>query len=250
MSDPPATISARVDARGMQRPGPILAVYKQVQEMEAGQVVEVLASDPGFRRDVGAWSERTGHALLDVSQDDGTIRALVRKAQAAPTQAVERSAATNNKTVVVFSADLDRALASFIIANGAAAMGQRVTMFFTFWGLNILRRATVEQPVRKNLIEHMFGWMMPKGADALKLSKLNMGGMGTWMMKMVTKSKNIDSLPALMRTAQENGVRLIACQMAMDMMGLKPEELVDGVEIGGVATYINETDKASATLFI
>ena len=251
-SDPAeVTAHARVDARGMQCPGPILAVYKRMQQMEAGQVVEVLASDPGFRRDVGAWSERTGHELLEVSQDDHTIRALLRKAQpACEPQTVERSATTNNKTMVVFSADLDHAIASFIIANGAAAMGQHVTMFFTFWGLNILRRDTATGLVKKNMIEKMFGWMMPKGANALKLSRLNMGGMGTWMMKKVMQSKNIDSLPTLIRTARENGVRMIACQMTMDMMGIKPEELVDGVEIGGVATYINETDKANATLFI
>ncbi|MDH7475840.1 MAG: DsrE/DsrF/DrsH-like family protein, partial [Anaerolineae bacterium] len=106
------------------------------------------------------------------------------------------------------------------------------------------------QPVKKNLIEKMFALMLPKGPDALKLSKLNMGGLGTAMMKAVMKAKNIDPLPAMIRSAQEAGVRLIACQMSMDMMGIKPEELMDGVEVGGVATYINEADKGSISLFI
>ncbi|MBN1399729.1 MAG: FAD-dependent oxidoreductase [Anaerolineae bacterium] len=244
------TADAELNACGLQCPGPILAVYKKMQELEAGQVLEVTASDPGFRRDVGAWAERTGHALLHVEGNNGTVRALLRKGSEKPQiQVSAQGTLPTDKTMVVFSADLDRALASFIIANGAAAMGQKVTMFFTFWGLNILRRNQA-QPVQKNLIERMFGWMLPKGPNALKLSRLNMGGLGTAMMKMVMRSKNIDSLPRLMETAMQNGVRLVACQMTMDMMGIKQEELIDGVELGGVATYINETDKASATLFI
>jgi peroxiredoxin family protein len=218
--------------------------------MASGQVLAVTASDPGFRRDVGAWAERTGNDLLHVEGNNGSVRALLRKGAERPQiQVSAQGTLPTDKTMVVFSADLDRALASFIIANGAAAMGQQVTMFFTFWGLNILRREH-SQPVKKNLIERMFAWMLPKGPKALKLSRLNMGGLGTEMMKRVMRSKNIDSLPSLMQTAMENGVRLVACQMTMDMMGIKPEELVDGVELGGVATYINETDKASATLFI
>jgi peroxiredoxin family protein/TusA-related sulfurtransferase/rhodanese-related sulfurtransferase len=241
---------AELDACGLQCPGPILAVYKKMQEMTSGQVLEVTASDPGFRRDVGAWAERTGNALLHLEGNNGTVRALLRKGSEKPQiQVSAQGTLPTDKTMVVFSADLDRALASFIIANGAAAMGQKMTMFFTFWGLNILRRDHA-QPIRKNLIERMFSWMLPKGPNALKLSRLNMGGLGTAMMKMVMRFKNIDSLPRLMETAMQNGVRLVACQMTMDMMGIKQEELIDGVELGGVATYINATDKASATLFI
>ena len=114
-------------------------------------------------------------------------------------------------------------MAGFILAKGAAAAGEKVTMFFTFWGLNILRKAQ-SPPVKKNLIEEMFGWMMPKGPDTLVLSKLNMGGIGTVMMRQVMKSKGIDSLPALMHSAQQAGVCIIACQMTMDLMGIQPEE--------------------------
>jgi peroxiredoxin family protein/rhodanese-related sulfurtransferase/TusA-related sulfurtransferase len=239
-----------LNACGLQCPGPILSVYKRMEELQEGQVLRVLATDPGFKRDIAAWTTKTGNTLIDVSQDDGTIAALIRKGETKPQIAVSPTGALpNGKTMVVFSGDLDHAMASFVIANGAAAMGQQVTMFFTFWGLNILRRRDPAR-VNKNLVERMFGWMMPKGMGALKLSRLNMGGMGTAMMKAVMKSKNIDSLESLVRTAQENGVRLIACQMTMDMMGIKPEELIDDVEVGGVATFIGETDNANATLFI
>jgi NADPH-dependent 2,4-dienoyl-CoA reductase/sulfur reductase-like enzyme/peroxiredoxin family protein/TusA-related sulfurtransferase/rhodanese-related sulfurtransferase len=244
------TIDARLDACGLQCPGPIMAVYKRMQEMPAGQTLEVLASDPGFKRDVAAWAERTGNMLLDVGQENGAIRALLRKGGLAPEIKISESGGLPNaKTLVVFSSDLDRALAAFVIANGAAAMGQQVTMFFTFWGLNILRRQDGGAQ-GKNAIEAMFGMMMPKGSRKLALSRLNMGGMGTAIMKRVMASKNIDSLEQMIAMAQENGVRLMACQMSMDMMGIKSEELMDGVEIGGVATYINETDKANASLFI
>jgi peroxiredoxin family protein/TusA-related sulfurtransferase len=247
-------VDVRVDARGQQCPGPILSVYRAMQEMNGGAVLEVRASDPGFRRDIAAWTDRTGNTLLDLHDDNRDIVALLRKGRSEEqTQAAAAAGAATSlsdaKTIIVFSADLDRALAAFIIANGAAAMGQKVTMFFTFWGLNILRRSEAVS-AQKNLVERMFGWMLPRGPNALKLSKLNMGGAGTAMMKMVMRSKNIDPLPALMRTAQENGVRLIACQMSMDMMGIRSQELVDGVELGGVATYISETDKANASLFI
>ena len=239
-----------LNACGLQCPGPIMAVYKKMQELAPGDLVEVVATDPGFRRDVAAWCERTGNTLVRLEEREGRIYATLRKggAQAAP---AERAGAipSYDKTIIVFSGDLDRALAAFVIANGAAAMGQKVTMFFTFWGLNVLRRRD-PKPVKKNLVERMFALMLPKGPDALKLSKLNMGGLGTAMMKAVMKAKNIDPLPAMIRSAQEAGVRLIACQMSMDMMGIKPEELMDGVEVGGVATYLNEADKGNISLFI
>ena len=152
-------------------------------------------------------------------------------------------------SLVICSGDMDKVMAGFIIATTAAAMGRDTSMFFTFWGLSILRRENAPK-MEKTLIEKMFGWMLPKGADGLKLGKLNMAGLGTSMMKGVMRSKNIDALPSLIKTAMDNGARLIACQMTMEMMGIKPEELIDGVEIGGVATMINEADNSSAALFI
>jgi len=210
----------------------------------------VQATDPGFARDIATWAQNTGNSLLDLKQEKGRITAVLAKGKAAPELRVSESGALpRGKTIIVFDGNLDHAMASMIIANGAAAMGQPVSMFFTFWGLNLLRRP---EPVRvqKTFIERMFGWMMPRGARRTKLSQLNMGGAGTALMKHVMRSKNIESLESLIASAQQAGVKMIACQMTMDMMGIKPEELIDGVEIGGVATMIGETDKGNATWFI
>jgi len=155
----------------------------------------------------------------------------------------------SRKTMIMFSGDLDKAMAGLIIANGAAAMGDEVTMFFTFWGLNVLRKAQ-KIKVRKSFMEKMFGFMMPRGADKLGLSKMNMGGMGTLMMKGIMRKKRVSSLPELIESAQDLGVKFIACTMSMDVMGIKPEELIDGVEFAGVATYLGEADEANVNLFI
>jgi peroxiredoxin family protein len=153
------------------------------------------------------------------------------------------------KTLVVFSGDLDKALAAFIIANGAVAMGSDVTMFFTFWGLNILRRSE-KVGVAKGLIERMFGWMMPRGAGKLKLSNMHMAGMGAAMIKGIMRKKNVASLPELIESARRAGVRLVACTMSMDLMGIKREELIDGVEEGGVAMYLDSAESGTVNLFI
>jgi len=155
----------------------------------------------------------------------------------------------SSKTLIMFSGDLDKAMAGLIIANGAAAMGDEVTIFFTFWGLNILRKAQ-KIKVRKSFMEKLFGWMMPRGAEKLGLSKMNFGGMGTAMMKDIMRKKKVNSLPELIRSAQDMGVKFIACTMSMDVMGIKKEEIIDGVEFAGVATYLGEADSANVNLFI
>lgn len=171
--------------------------------------------------------------------------------EAVESQAVaeEGQQQANELSMIVFSGDLDKVLAAFIIANGAAAMDTPVTMFFTFWGLNVLRKGEAIA-VKKNLVERMFGWMMPRGAEKLVLSKMNMGGMGTMMMKRVMQQKNVYSLPKLMETAREAGVRMVACTMSMNVMGIRGEELVDGVEFGGVASFLDAADRSRTTLFI
>ncbi len=155
----------------------------------------------------------------------------------------------SSKTIIMFSGDLDKAMASLIIANGAAAMGDDVTIFFTFWGLNVLRKAQ-KIKVKKDFMEKMFGAMMPRGAGKLGLSKMNFGGAGTSMMKSIMKKKNVNSLPELLESAQAMGVKMIACTMSMDVMGIKQEELIEGVELAGVATYLGEADNANVNLFI
>jgi peroxiredoxin family protein len=158
-------------------------------------------------------------------------------------------AETSKKTIIMFSGDLDKAMAGFIIANGAAAMGDDVTMFFTFWGLNILRRAE-QVPVKKGFLAAMFGWMMPRGSEKLGLSKMNFGGMGAVMMKKIMKDKKVNTLPELIASAQALGVKMVACTMSMDVMGITKEELIDGLEYAGVATYLGEADEGRVNLFI
>ncbi|WP_304958728.1 DsrE/DsrF/DrsH-like family protein, partial [uncultured Parabacteroides sp.] len=152
-------------------------------------------------------------------------------------------------TLIVFSDDLDKALASFVIANGAASTGKKVTMFFTFWGLNVIKKQQ-KPAVSKDIFGKMFGWMLPAHSGKLKLSKMNMGGAGSWMMRLIMKKKRIDSLESLIRQAVDNGVEMIACTMSMDVMGVQKEELMDNVTLGGVASYLERAEEANVNLFI
>ncbi len=155
----------------------------------------------------------------------------------------------NDKTLVVFSGNLDKAIASFIIANGADAMGRKVTMFFTFWGLNILRKPTGGK-VKKDFLGRMFGMMMPKGSQKLKLSQMSMGGLGGKMIRYIMKKNNVTSLEELIEQGKNLGIKIIACSMSMDLMGIKKEELINGIEIGGVATYLAAAETADTNLFV
>ena len=241
-----------IDARSLQCPGPIMKLRTELDQVADGQAVTIVASDPGFPSDVAAWCESTGNQLVEITPKKGACQATILKQhQAAPAAAPAGTPGgqSKNKSLVLFSGDLDKALAGFIIANGAAAMGSQVTMFFTFWGLNILRKPD-KVGVDKNLVERMFAWMMPRGADRLKLSKMNMGGMGALMIKDIMRKKNVAMLPELIRTAQQAGVRLIACTMSMDLMGIRREELIDGIEEGGVAMYLNQAEAGNVNLFI
>lgn len=232
-----------VNACGLQCPGPILQLKNAMDEIKEGEAVSITATDPGFVADAPAWCNTTGHELVSLEPaEKGAYRAVVVKRGG---QGSGKRAMTN----VVFSNDFDKAMAAFIIANGAASAGYEVTLFFTFWGINILRKSG---PVvaKKNLIEKMFGMMMPKGAERLKLSQMNMGGMGLAMIKGIMKKKNVMPLPALIAQAKLSGVRLVVCTMSMDLMGIKREELIDGVEEGGVAMYVDRLSRSSANLFI
>jgi NADPH-dependent 2,4-dienoyl-CoA reductase/sulfur reductase-like enzyme/peroxiredoxin family protein/rhodanese-related sulfurtransferase/TusA-related sulfurtransferase len=239
--------SVKLNACGLQCPGPILQVYQSIQKMSDGQLLEVTASDPGFANDVKSWCQRTGNTLEKLERADGCIKAWIRKGTAKPGET--RPSAAQDKTIVVFSGDLDKALASFVIATGAAAMGRKVTMFFTFWGLNILRKPQRVR-VAKQLLERMFGMMMPRGSTRLGLSRMNMGGMGPKLIRMVMGQKKIASLESMVSQARTLGVTLMACQMSMDVMGIKKEELLDGVEVGGVATYLAAAEESNVNLFI
>ena len=239
--------SMRLDCSGMQCPGPIMKVFETMKQLKDGDVIEVSASDPGFARDIAAWCRRTDNSLISNEHRGNDYVALVKKGGASKAPLVHDT--PEGKTIIVFSGDLDRVLASFIIANGAAAMGRPVTMFFTFWGLTTLRKAE-KQPVKKTFMESMFGVMLPRGTQKLKLSRMNMAGMGTAMMKKIMNDKNVDSLEELVRKAMKAGVRIVACTMSMDVMGIKQEELIDGVELGGVGAYLGDAEESNVNLFI
>ena len=243
-----------IDCSGLQCPGPIMRVFQTIKEMNDGEILQVSATDMGFARDIEAWCRRMGNTLLKTERSGKENIVYIQKGlKSAQVEPAEISSASSHppqgKTLIVFSGDLDKVLASFIIANGAAAMGRPVTMFFTFWGLNALRKQ--ENPrIKKPFMDKMFGFMMPRGTKKLKLSKMNMGGMGTAMMKKVMKDKNIDSLESLMKQAMFNGVRLVACTMSMDVMGITKEELIDGIEYAGVAAYLGDAEESNVNLFV
>lgn len=244
----------QVDCSGLQCPGPIMKVYETIKSINDGDIIQVSATDSGFAKDVEAWSRRTGNTLLKVEKEGKKNIVYLQKGisnSKAPTASQNTAVpvANDGKTLIVFSGDMDKVLASFVIANGAAAMGRHVTMFFTFWGLNVLRK-TEPQNIKKPFIDAMFGKMMPQGVSKLKLSKMNMGGMGTAMMRKVMKDKNIDSLEDLIKKAMANGVKMIACTMSMDVMGITKEELIDGVEFAGVGTYLGDAEESNVNLFI
>lgn len=234
----------KINACGLQCPGPIVKLSSSLDIARDGDIIEIQTTDPAFASDLNSYCRRTGNELIEQSCNKGISNAKIKKGQ----QPI-LTEAKNNKNMIIFSGDLDKAIASFIIANGAAAMGRKVTMFFTFWGLNIIRRPE-KISVKKNFISKMFTMMMPRGSKKLSLSKMSMGGIGAKMIRAVMKDKNIDSLEDLIKTAQDNGVELIACSMSMDVMGIKHEELIDGVTLSGVATMLANGEESDMSLFI
>lgn len=238
-----------VDACGLQCPGPILKMKKSIDAIEEGDRIEMIATDAGFSRDAQAWCNTTGNRLITQSDNAGKYTVVIEKSSVLEAGEKANTAGGKGKTFIVFSDDLDKALASFVLANGAAATGQKVSMFFTFWGLSVIKK--VEKPsVVKDIFGRMFGVMLPANSTKLTLSKMHMMGMGSKMMKYIMKLRGIDTLESLRQQALENGVEFIACQMSMDMMGVKREELVDEVTIGGVASYMERADNANVNLFI
>lgn len=240
--------TVQVDACGMQCPGPILKMKKTMDTLVPGERVQITSTDPGFARDAAAWCNSTGNKLISKESAAGKSIIVIEKEEPKACSMVT-SCEGKGKTFIMFSDDLDKALATFVLANGAAATGQKVTIFFTFWGLNVIKRLS-KPKVEKDIFGKMFGMMLPSSSLKLKLSKMSMGGIGGKMMRYIMHSKGIDSLESLRRQALENGVEFIACQMSMDVMGVKKEELLDEVTIGGVATYMERADNANINLFI
>lgn len=235
-----------IDACGLSCPGPIMKLKQSIEKLGTGEQLQITATDPGFVRDAEAWCHSTGNHFISSSFNTGKYSVLIKKKDA---QHLEPANNGKGKTFILFSDDLDKALATFVLANGAAATGEKVTIFFTFWGLNVIKKDK-KPKVNKDIFGKMFGIMLPSRSMKLKLSKMNMGGIGRKMMRYIMKTKNIESLESLRSLAIENGVEFIACQMSMDVMGVKREELLDNVTIGGVATYMNRADNANVNLFI
>ena len=238
----------KVDACGLMCPGPVMQLKKNYEALKIGEQLQITATDQAFGKDVTSWCKMTGAELVALENKNGVVAATIRKQEKTASCEISRNNA-DNKTLIVFSDDLDKALASFVIANGAASTGKKVTMFFTFWGLNVIKKQH-KPTVTKDIFGKMFGWMLPTHSGKLKLSKMNMGGAGSWMMRLIMKRKRIDSLESLIQQAIHNGVEMIACTMSMDVMGVQKEELMDNVTLGGVASYLERAEEANVNLFI
>ncbi|MFH0975117.1 MAG: FAD-dependent oxidoreductase [Spirochaetota bacterium] len=239
-----------LDCSGLSCPGPIMKLAEAAAKLPQGSEIEISATDPGFIKDLPSWCRTTGNELLNLSREDKYIKALIRKNIKLPEISQFAAGLPNDKAIILFSGSLDKAIAAFIIANGARSMGRKVTMFATFWGLNVLKRKIKPTKLKKNIIEKMFAIMLPKYAGKLPLSQMNMMGMGPAMIKGIMKSHNVDQLETMIADAIRSGVKIIACQMSMDLMGIKPEELIDGLEIAGVASFLEAAEKSDTTLFI
>lgn len=243
-----------LNACGLQCPGPIKRVFEEIKKMKNGNILEVKASDPGFTKDIKSWCDSTGNTLLksEFNNKEKAFVAYIQKGTAAVSNekiSSVKAVDKNGATLIVFSGDLDKAIASFIIATGAASMGKEVTMFFTFWGLNILKSQN-KPKVSKDVMEKMFDVMLPGHSGKLPLSQMNMMGMGPAMIKQIMKKHNVDSLETLIKNAIDMGVKVVACSMSMELMGIKKEEFIDGVEIGGVASYLGAAEESGLNLFI
>lgn len=239
----------RVDACGIQCPGPILKMKQAMDGLAPGERLEVRATDAAFPRDAEAWCRTTGNRFLGRHSESGVYIAMIEKTTPCAVEASKPQQGDSGKTLILFSDDLDKVLATFVLANGAAATGRKVSIFFTFWGLNAIKK-TNRPKVAKDFFGRMFSWMLPSDSTRLALSKMNMMGMGAKMMRYLMRKKGVDSLEELRQQAVDNGVEFIACQMSMDVMCVRREELLDNVTVGGVATYMERAEKANVNLFI
>lgn len=243
-----ATRRIEVDACGLQCPGPIMRLKEAMETMQNGERIEISATDASFPRDAEAWCRSTGNVFVGKTADKGRYIVEIEKREGQRTVS-DIHANADGKTLILFSDDLDKVLATFVLANGAAATGKKVSIFFTFWGLNAIKKRK-KPKTEKDFFGKMFGWMLPSDTTNLALSKMNMMGIGARMMRYLMKKKGVASIEEMRQQAIDNGVEFIACQMSMDVMGIKREELLDNVTVGGVATYMERAEKAGVNLFV
>ena len=241
--------SSTLDLRQLPCPGPVVQLKAAFSKAADGAAFKVLA-DAAFEGDLRRWCAANGCTASGLAKHGGELEAMLVKGGPQPSTSTSSRPAEHSAAIVLFSNDLDKALAAMILANGLAASGAKVGIFFTFWGLSVLRKNPAPA-LRRSLVSRMFGWMLPKGAEKLALSKMNMLGLGTAMMKDVMRKQNIMTLPSLIKSAKAAGVSFIACDMAMGVMGLTREDLIDEVdEVAGVAAFAELAKRSANTLFI
>lgn len=245
-----AAVSAgrELDVRTLACPGPVVRLKNEMEGLKPGETLRLLAAS-SFAPDLEAWTRSSGNELIGIEQKSEHLEALVRKAGGVSKAENPAVSGGHRAAIVLFSNELDKAMAALIIACGMAASGAKVGIFFTFWGLSVLRKNPAPA-VPKNLLSRMFGRMLPKGASKLLLSKMNMGGIGTRMMKDVMARQNVTSLPDLLNQAKALGVRFVACEMAMNVMGITREELIEVDDVAGVASFVEMAKDSNNTLFI
>lgn len=238
----------KVEASGMQCPGPLLKVTEVMDGLKVGEQMEITVTDFGFCADIEAWAKQMGHTVLKNEQKTDRVVVVLEKNEPA-TQEGKLVETKNGATMVVFSGDLDKALASFIIASGAKSMGKDVTMFFTFWGLNILKDPNAPK-VKKTGLDKIFSKMMPKSASKLPISKMNTLGLGSKMIQKVMRDKRVDALTEMIDKAEKLGIKMVACSMSMDVMAIDRSELFPFVEVAGVGAYLGDAEESNLNLFI
>ncbi len=240
--------SKTLDVRSIPCPGPIIKLNDETKRLRDGESIRLMAA-PTFENDLLHWSQTSGNSVVNLERKPDWIEAEVVRVERAPTAESPVGSDRNSAAIIVFSNDFDKAMAALILANGLAASGVKVGMFFTFWGLSILRKdKTVVR--KRSFMAKMFAKMLPTGAEKLSLSKMNMFGLGTRMMKRVMAKQNVLTLPELIRSARDAGVKFIACDMAMGVMGMTKDDLVEVDEIAGVAAFAELAKNSANTLFI
>lgn len=202
-------------------------------------------------------AEPPGERVTSIHGDDRGTRDAIPPAIAEEIAALRSEIAElreampeDRAALLVFSGDLDRAIAAFIVATGAATAGLETTIFFTFWGLSILKKKAAKGSSKRDLMQRMFSMMTPGSSESLGVSKMNYFGMGAVMLRKMMKDREVLSLEELMEMSRDLGVRIIGCTMTMDVMGIDREELFEDVELGGVAAYMGEAARARVSLFI
>ena len=254
MKTPEKTVFAvcrkQLDVRALACPGPVVRLKQEIDNIAPGECLELLAPR-SFDPDLANWIKSSGNELLGREMKADYLSALIRRRlpSGETTAALPAPQTEQTGAIVLFSNDLDKAMAALIIACGMAASGMKVGIFFTFWGLSVLRKNPAPS-VKKDALSKLFGWFLPKGAARLRLSKMNMAGLGTAMMKQVMAQQNVASLPELIKQARALGVKFIACEMAMNVMGISREELIDVDEVAGVASFVELAKRNGRTLFI